>query len=171
MFEFGSKTGMLVVSEEGKAANGSLINLGVDGTETSLRILKGGKLEFINPQLVAMESINQKTNILIEDSFKGTANIFNGTIWGPTNTLLHIKGGNININMLNIATGYGDYSLLSEGGKTAMNSVIFHNLKHKIGKGTEKLSVFGSYTRSYQRRLELVNEESGGFEQKHGWWS
>lgn len=171
MFEYGSKTGMLVVSEEGKAANGSLINLGVDGTETSLRILKGGKLEFINPQLVAMESINQKTNILIEDSFKGTANIFNGTIWGPTNTLLHIKGGNININMLNIATGYGDYSLLSEGGKTAMNSVIFHNLKHKIGKGTEKLSVFGSYTRSYQRRLELVNEGSGGFEQKHGWWS
>ncbi len=171
LFEYGCKTGMLFIEQDKKGSNGAIINLGIDGTETSIRIMKAGEIEFVNPQLVAMASINQKTNILIEDTFEGKANFVNSTIWGPTNTLIKIEGGTVDINLMNIATGYGDYSLHTTGGKINMTSAIFHNIKTLIEKGTEELSLYGCYVRGYQNKITLNNKGKATVKNNHAWWS
>lgn len=171
LFEYGSKTGMLFISQNDKKANGNIINLGVDGTETSVRIWEAGNIEFVNPQLVAMESINQKTNILIEDTFDGTASFINSNVWGPTNTLLKIEGGTVNINLMNICTGYGEYALHTTGGKINMSNAIFHNLSTLIEGQTEALSLYGCYVRGYKGKIEINNQSSAEVENTHAWWS
>lgn len=171
LFEYGSKTGILFIEQDKKSASGAVINLGIDGTETSLRICKATDIEFVNPQLVAMTSIKQKTNILIEDTFEGNAYFVNSNIWGPTNTLIKVEGGNVDINLMNICTGYGDYGLHTTGGKLRMTSTIFHNNKTLIEKKTDQVSLYGCYVRGYQNKLCLNNTGKATTTNDHAWWS
>ena len=171
LFEYGCKNGMLFIDQESKGSNGAIINLGIDGTGTSVHIMKAGEIEFVNPQLVAMASINYKTNILTDETFNGNAAFVNSTIWGPTNTLVNVGGGTVNVNLMNIATGFGDYSIHTTGGRLNMASTIFHNLKTLIEKNTEQVSLYGCYTRVYKNKITLNNTGKATVENAHAWWS
>lgn len=171
IFEYGSKTGMLFVDQDGKGACGAIIHLGVDGTETSVRIWKANEIEFVNPQLVSMDSINQKTEILVEETFEGTASFINSCIWGPTNTHLKVEGGTVNVNLMNISSGYGDYALHTTGGKLRMNNAIFHNFKTLVEGDTEEVSLYGCYRRTYQQKIELKVDCDAKITNECAWWS
>ncbi len=171
-FAYGYKNGIHFVSNgSGGAENLTLVNCSIDGSETSVRFEEACSVEIVNGQFVAMESENEKNCLITEDNFEGTFKIYNSNLWGPTNNIVKLCGGNSEFHLVNLCTGYGDYSLYMTGGDALFNAVCFHNINLFISGNNTSAEFFGCFTRAYQTVINPETQDNANVTVKNSHWA
>lgn len=171
IFAYGYKNGIEFSSQNGNGADIRLTNCSVDGSETSMRISSAANVEVINGQYVSMASENEKHGIITESNFTGDLNVYNSNIWGPSDYLLFLSGGNCNFNLVNLCTGNVDYSIYMNSGSAKFNLITFHNNNILInGKNTYADFVFCNL-RTYKSTIHPSSENNTSVNQSYCYWN
>lgn len=172
IFAYGYKNGLHFVSDgTGGADNSILVNCSVDGSETAVRLETAKSVEITNGQFVAMTSENDKHCLIADENFDGTFKLYNSNLWGPTNYILKICGGNGELHLVNLCTGYGEYSLYMTGGNTLFNAVCFHNKSITVSGSETVAEFFGCFTRNYQVVIEPEIQNNAKVTVKNSHWA
>ncbi len=172
LFAYGYKNGIHFVSNEtGGAKDITLLNCGVDGSETSVRVEEAYSVNIINGQFVAMESENDKHCLLTEENFTGTLKLYNSNLWGPTNYVIKLCNGNNEFHLVNLCVGAVDYALYITGGSSLFNAVCFHNLSIVVSGSNTTAEFLGCFTRAYQFIIEPEIQDNATVTVKNSHWA
>ena len=172
LFAYGYNNGLYFVSNgNGGAENLLLVNCSIDGSESSVRFKAAQLVEIVNGQFVAMTSENAKHCLISEESFKGTFKLYNSNLWGPTNYIIKLCGGNSEFHLVNLCTSYGDYSLYMTGGNALFNAVCFHNLNILVSGNNTTAEFFGCFTRGYQTVIAPETQNNSKVTLKNSHWA
>ena len=171
-FVFGARNGMLFMSQGDGGTSGTIIGFGVDSAETSLRLHEAKNLEFVNPQLVAMRSNNEKRNVYAEASFTGTAKLFSSIFYGPTTKVMLVAGGNVTFNGVSCRDRFGDNYLEVTGGNVSMNGAwMYHAKGILVSDKAKSVTLIGNYMDGKGKTPLVVNKSEAKLTDIHGWWS
>ena len=171
IFAYGYKNGIEFSSQNGNGADIRLTNCSVDSSETSMRISSAANVEVINGQYVSMASENEKHGKITESNFTGNLNVYNSNIWGPSDYLLFLSGGNCNFNLVNLCTGNVDYSIYMNSGSAKFNLITFHNNNILInGKNTYAEFVFCNL-RTYKSTIRPSGKNNASVNQSYCYWN
>lgn len=129
-FHYGSFEGIVFLADEGKAASGRSLGLGVDGSWNGVvyEALAPAGFDMINSQIVALEgnsSVYSETRFVSAKSgFTGEATLFGADFWGSAKHGVVVEGGKLNLNLANFSTsGQASFMNLPK----SAGSVVLHN--------------------------------------------
>jgi hypothetical protein len=125
-FHYGSKRGVVFVSENGKRPEGISLGTGVDGARTGMSFSAAGTdgFDFINSQIVAIGDQNTKY-IETTSDFDSEIRFFNSDYWGNPVKGFVMNGGSLIFNSANfLHPGQTGLATINEGLLEMTNSVI-----------------------------------------------
>lgn len=135
-FVFGSNKGMHFISQDGKSTSGTIIGHGTDGSETGIYIDAIDKCEFINTELVVMESPSFKRRVMINSNAGGEVKLFNTLMWGPCDRSIEINSGKVTIQQANFFEP-GDVGIYAAAGSVDITNNFFPSEAKHIFTGSD----------------------------------
>lgn len=147
-FFYGGFDGAVFHADEGKAASGASLGLGIDGSMNAMvfEALDAAGFDLINSQLVALEGKSAKytdTRYLGTGStFTGEVTLFGADFWGGPKHAAVVEGGTLNLNLVNFSNaGMTNFlNLPKTAGKVNLHnaSINLRNETHFVNTGHEK---------------------------------
>lgn len=145
-FHYGCFEGIVFQADQGKAASGTSLGLGIDGAMNAMifEALDNAGFNLINSQLVALEAKSSSypdTRYLgTSSAFTGEVNLFGADFWGNPKHAMVVEGGNLNLYLTNFSSSGQTYYLnfpKSTGSATIHNASV--SLKASfVNSGHEK---------------------------------
>ncbi|QHI69714.1 glycosyl hydrolase family 28-related protein [Tichowtungia aerotolerans] len=121
-FVYGARRGLRLIEQNGTACSGTFIAHGTDGSGTALQIDAAGSVDFMNTQLVAMETTATRRNIYVTGGLSGTVRFFNTICWGQPDKNIEINSGKIELQQ----AGFSRAAPVElRGGQTKVNGAYF----------------------------------------------
>lgn len=127
-FVFAARNGVLLFEQEGRGARGCMIGHGTDGGECGIRIDCDVDVEFINTELVTIESPNRR--IYLRNAGKG-ASFYNTLMWGAPDTAVLMEKGELKLILTNIVD-LGETAVIVEDGKAEITATHFYRRKGQL---------------------------------------
>lgn len=144
-FIYGCFEGLVFQADQGKAASGASLGLGVDGSMNAVMYeADNAGFDLINSQPVALEakstSYPDTRYVGTRSTFTGEANLFGADFWGNPKHAMVLEGGTLNLNLVNFsAAGQTNYLYFP---KTTGKAIVHNaniNLKGAlVNSGHEK---------------------------------
>ena len=101
-FVFAALNGLYFTEQDGKHTSGKFIGHGTDGGEKGMRIDAIGDADFINTELVTIESPETKIYLHVSENAAGKTRLHNTLMWGHPDYAIVIEGGHTEISQVNI---------------------------------------------------------------------
>lgn len=124
-FVFAANHGLLFVERDGGVTSGIVTGHGTDGGENGLCIRALGDVDFINTELVTIESPNRRIYLLAEKASTGNARFFNTLMWGAPHNAIVLRGANVAFICGNYQS-QGECANIVEGGKSVFAACWFY---------------------------------------------
>ena len=129
-FHYGGFEGIVFQADQGKAASGCSLGLGIDGSWNSVvyEALDPAGFDMINSQVVALEdqsnTYTETRFLTTRAGFSGEVTLFGADFWGSAKHGVVVESGKMNLNLVNFSTS---------GGTSFMNfpkttgTIVLHN--------------------------------------------
>lgn len=130
-FVFAAKNGLYFVNEDGKGTNGTFIGHGTDGGEKGMRVDGIGEADFINTELVTIESPNKRVYVHVTDTAPGRLRMHNTLMWGVPHAAVIVENGKVEMNQTNFVD-QGECAVTVYGGNLNLHGSYFYNNKNHI---------------------------------------
>ncbi|BBH23671.1 hypothetical protein Back11_50160 [Paenibacillus baekrokdamisoli] len=146
-FVFGSNKGLYFVSQNRKGTNAVIIGHGTDGSNKGIVVEGGGKLDFMNTQLVVMGKGGDKEHIVVAKDVGSDADItfHNSSVWGYADRSIQLSGGKVTLRQTNFYS-QGDAAIYADGGELLVTNSYFqqNSTQVKLESGILSAKVFGN---------------------------
>lgn len=127
-FVFAAKNGIRFFAPEGKGAAGCVIGHGTDGGECGIRIDGLKDVEFVNTELVTIESPNRR--IYLRNAGSGAV-FYNTLMWGAPDAAVLTEKGSLKLILTNIVDS-GDTAVTVEDGEADIIATHFYSGKRQL---------------------------------------
>lgn len=179
-FAFGSKSLLVLQSQGAGGTNGTIIGHGSDGCRNAVVVQDADVVEFINSQLVCMNSAQSKYHILMEQSVTGTAAFFNTMMWAQPDASILSYSGTLILNqvqyynmeqtqyLVNVQGGQvylGTALLIPKPVQINVNGTGYVELEACLIKPADASTPPGSTAATYR-----ISSADAFFSQRRGWW-
>lgn len=171
-FVFAARNGVRFVEQDGTGASGTIIGHGTDGGECGIRIDGLEDVEFVNTELVTIESPNRR--IYLRNA--GTGAVFYNTLmWGAPDTAVLSEEGDLKLIQANIVDS-GETAIVVEGGKTDIVATHFYRRDRQLkAAGGEVRYLANMAAKGRGREGELlpptdVQAAGGSVIEKYNWY-
>ncbi|WP_052350727.1 glycosyl hydrolase family 28-related protein [Paenibacillus gorillae] len=142
-FHYGSRSGLLLVEENGRGPTGISVGLGVDGAQKGLVFENAGEAGFdlINSQIVSIDGGEETRYVEIGEEFASEIRFYSADFWGAPMYGVTVDNGNLKLQAVNFRNpgDWGFAKLMNEGKLYLDNSVIGSTKALLNAKGEPKL--------------------------------
>ena len=142
-FVFAAKHGLLLTKQDGGVTSGKFIGHGTDGGEIGMMTEYVGEVEFINTELVSIESPLTKITMYSPAHAEGKVEMYNTLIWGTPHYPVAIEGGDVMMQQTNYMQ-YETTGNLISGGKTVLIAPHYNKNKSNLEMSGGELTIIGS---------------------------
>lgn len=127
-FVFAARNGVKFAEQDGRGAMGTVIGHGTDGGECGIRIDGLEDVEFVNTELVTIESPNRR--IYLRNAGSGAV-FYNTLMWGAPDTAVLVENGELKMIQTNIVDS-GETAVVVEGGKADIAAAYFYRREKQM---------------------------------------
>ncbi len=112
-FHYGGFEGIVFQADQGKAASGCSLGLGIDGSWNSVvyEALDPVGFDMINSPVVALEdqsnTYTETRFLTTRAGFSGEVTLFGADFWGSAKHGVVVESGKMNLNLVNFSTSEG----------------------------------------------------------------
>ncbi|MGB8455216.1 MAG: glycosyl hydrolase family 28-related protein [Anaerocolumna sp.] len=174
-FVFAARNGLYFVEQDGRGTSGKFIGHGTDGGEKGIYIDGAGNIDFINTELVTIESPETRIYLSTSKNVKGYVKFYNTLMWGAPDYAVVIEGGKVELQQINYVD-QGKMANTVRGGMLKLSGGYFyHNTDHLTQDGGEALVVGNMTVKSPGSRKDHNNimdiKIKGGTTEERWNWS
>lgn len=169
-FVFAARNGVRFIVQEGKGTSGTIIGHGTDGGECGIRIDSLEDVEFVNTELVTIESPNRR--IYLRNGGSG-AMFYNTLMWGAPDVAVLMETGRLGMLLTNIVDS-GERAFLVEAGEAVIAATYFYTRKKQLlakgGRVHYLANMAGKDGGETGTHLEEVESAGGQILEAHNWY-
>lgn len=141
-FVFAARNGVHFIEQNQKGSKGIVIGHGTDGGECGIRIDSLKEVEFVNTELVTIESPNRR--IYLRNRGTGAA-FYNTLMWGAPDTAVLLEGGELRLLLTNIVDS-GDTAIVVENGEADILAAYFYRRERQLSLKGGKVRFLANMT-------------------------
>jgi len=166
-FVFAAKHGLLLTKQDtefgaGKVTSGKFIGHGTDGGEIGMMTEFVGEVEFINTELVSIESPLTKITMYSPANAEGKVEMYNTLIWGTPHYPVAVEGGYIMMQQTNYMQ-YETTGNLISGGKSVIVAPHYNKNKSNVEQSGGELTIIAGVSPKPKRiadgeKIEKITE-------------
>lgn len=158
-FVFAAKNGVRFIEQGGKGTNGVLIGHGTDGGECGIRIDMLEAAEFINTELVTIES--PKRRIYLRNAGEGAV-FYNTLMWGAPDTAVLVENGSLGMVQTNIVDS-GEVAIVVEAGRADIAAAYFYRRERQLLVRGGKVSYLANMAARLRKGAACPDMGGGAF--------
>jgi hypothetical protein len=169
-FVFAALNGLYFTEQDGKVTSGKFIGHGTDGGEKGMRIDAIGDVDFINTELVTIESPETRIYIHVSKNARGKARLHNTLMWGHPDYAVVIEGGHTEISQINIVK-QGKTGVTVKGVYLKLAGEYFYENQDNILLNGGKTEIYANMTERDETggSIKIKIEGDVTFEDKFNW--
>ncbi|MDF2537626.1 MAG: S-layer protein [Herbinix sp.] len=173
-FVFAAKHGLYLTMQEGKGTSGTFIGHGTDGGENGLYIDGAGEVDFINTELVTIESPNTRIYLQVAKNAPGQIRFYNTLMWGAPHYAVVIDGGDVDLQQYNVVDQGKTAITVNGGDLRAIGGFFYNNANHVVMNGGKALAAGNMTVKKSKERDTMescldVNKNGGILEERFNW--
>ena len=113
--------------------NVTVLGMGCDNSVKGIYLTgcEGETVNLINSQLVCLGGTGRKSYIYADAKFRGTANVFNTTMWGTSTLGAEVSGGRVNLTQ-GVMVSPGGVGVLLNNGHVSVSGMLIGNCSDAV---------------------------------------
>ncbi|MDF2540640.1 MAG: S-layer protein [Herbinix sp.] len=173
-FVFAAKHGLCFELQNGRGTNGIFIGHGTDGGEKGIHIEGAEHIDFINTELVTIESPNTRIYLDTSENSLGMTKFYNTLMWGAPDYAVVLGGGHMELQQVNIVDQGKTAITVQNGNLKLTGGFFYHNTNHLVSNGGNSLLIGNMTVKKSEERtnsskyLEIQFHE-GMVEERWNW--
>lgn len=144
-FVFAARNGLYFTEQKGRGTGGLFIGHGTDGGEKGIYFEEAGNMDFINTELVTIESPNTRIYLSASRNVTGHIKFFNTLMWGAPDYAVVIEGGSLELEQINYVDQGKRANTVKGGNLKLSGGFFYHNAGH-LNVEDGEASVIGNMT-------------------------
>ena len=167
---FAALNGLYFTGQDGKYTSGKFIGHGTDGGEKGMRIDGIGDADFINTELVVIESPEPRIYLHVSENAAGKARLHNTLMWGHPDYAVVLEGGDTEIVQANIVK-QGKTGVTVKGGRAKLACAYFYENRDNILLSGGEAEIYANMTPRGENggSVEIKADGGAAFDEKFNW--